>query len=162
MESTLCLLRKENQLLLAKKKKGFGKGKYNGVGGKLEKDETPEMAMIREVEEEIFVTPLQYEKVGVIEFLEYLKDKREKVLIHLYVCNLWEGVPSESEEMEPKWFSIDKLPYDQMFLDDRYWLPLILEGKKIKAFFEFDEEWNLVFHEVQEVSDETVCETFLQ
>ena len=37
METTLCLLKKENAILLAMKKRGFGAGKYNGVGGKIEK-----------------------------------------------------------------------------------------------------------------------------
>lgn len=37
METTLCLLKKENSILLAMKKRGFGAGKYNGVGGKIEK-----------------------------------------------------------------------------------------------------------------------------
>ena len=32
-ETTLCILRKDNQILLALKKRGFGTGKYNGVGG---------------------------------------------------------------------------------------------------------------------------------
>ena len=31
-----------------------------------------------------------------------------------------------------------------MFPDDKHWLPLVLEGKKIKAYFEFDENWNLI------------------
>lgn len=38
----------------------------------------------------------------------------------------------------------DNIPYDKMFPDDKYWLPLILEGKKIRAYFEFDKDWNLL------------------
>ena len=76
METTLCLLKKENKILLAMKKKGFGEGKYNGVGGKLEENETPEEAMIRETQEEICVTPTEYEKVGVISFDEFYKGKK--------------------------------------------------------------------------------------
>ena len=47
LETTLCLLKKDNRILLAMKKRGFGEGKYNGVGGKIENGETPEEAMIR-------------------------------------------------------------------------------------------------------------------
>lgn len=151
LETTLLLLRKDNEILLAKKKRGFGEGKYNGVGGKLEKDETPEEAMIRETEEEIMVTPTKYEKMGVIEFLEYVKGERANVKFHLYVATEWDGIPMESEEMIPKWFSIDALPYDQMFPDDTYWLPYILEGKKVNAFFDFDEAWNLLSHHIEEM-----------
>jgi len=73
LETTLCLLKNDNQILLAMKKRGFGEGKYNGVGGKIDKGETPEQAMIREVQEEILVTPTKYEKVGFIEFDEFIK-----------------------------------------------------------------------------------------
>ena len=145
------LLRKDNEILLAKKKRGFGEGKYNGVGGKLEDGETPEEAMIRETEEEIMITPTKYEKMGVIEFLEYVKEERANVKFHLYVATEWEGNPKESEEMIPKWFSLDNLPYNEMFPDDKYWLPYILEGKKINAFFDFDEEWNLLSYHIEEI-----------
>ena len=144
LETTLCLLKKDNQILLAKKKRGFGKGKYNGVGGKIEQGETPDDAMIRETKEEIAVTPINYEKVGFLEFDEYYKGKKEKVAFHLYIVNKWDGEPTESEEMNPKWFDIKDIPYDKMFPDDKYWFPLILEGKKIRAYFEFDENWNIL------------------
>ena len=53
--------------------------------------------------------------------------------------------------MRPEWFATDKIPYDKMFVDDRYWLPLILEGKKIKAHFKFDENWNILFQKIEEL-----------
>jgi len=40
-----------------------------------------------------------------------------------------------------------------MFPDDKYWLPLILEGKKIKAFFEFNENWELLSHKIEDLKD---------
>jgi len=154
METTLCILRKENQILLAMKKRGFGNGKYNGVGGKIENGETPENAMIRETEEEISVTPTKFEKVGVIEFDEYYKGNKENIMFHLYFVYEWIGIPKETEEMSPKWFDIDDIPYDKMLPDDKYWLPLVLNGKKIKAYFEFDEEWNLLSKKIDELNND--------
>lgn len=151
METTLLLLRKENEILLAMKKRGFGVGKYNGVGGKLEPNESPEEAMLRESQEEINIIPTEYEKMGVIEFIEYIKEEKTNLKFHLYIATKWEGIPSESEEMKPVWFSIENIPYENMFADDKYWLPLILENKKVKAFFEFDEKWNLIKKEINEV-----------
>ena len=151
LETTLCLLKKDNQILLAMKKRGFGEGKYNGVGGKIEEGETPEEAMIRETEEEIMVTPTQYEKVGVISFDEYYKGQKGNVIFHLYVASEWIGEPKETEEMCPKWFDITEIPYDNMFPDDKYWLPLILEGKKIKAYFHFDENWNILSKKIEDL-----------
>lgn len=156
IETTLCLLKKEDSILLAMKKRGFGVGKYNGVGGKIEKNETPEQTMIRETKEEINVIPVKYEKVGLIEFDEYYKGNKENVVFHLYIAYEWEGEPSESEEMNPRWFNIDEIPYNDMFLDDKYWLPLILSGKKIKAYFNFDENWNLLSKKIEEVDNTTL------
>ena len=151
LETTLCLLKKDNRILLAMKKRGFGEGKYNGVGGKIENGETPEEAMIRETKEEILVTPTKYEKVGIIEFDEFYKGQKEKVMFHLYVASEWQGEPTESDEMKPEWFDIQSIPYDKMFPDDKYWLPLILEGRKIKAYFDFDEEWNLLGKKIDDM-----------
>ena len=152
LETTLCLLKKDNKILLAMKKRGFGEGKYNGIGGKIENNETPEEAMIRETVEEIKVTPTKYEKVGCIEFDEFYKGRKERVAFHLYLVYEWKGEPNESEEMNPKWFEINSIPYDRMFPDDKYWLPLILEGKKIRAYFDFDEEWNLLYKKINDLN----------
>ncbi|MDD3341675.1 MAG: 8-oxo-dGTP diphosphatase [Bacilli bacterium] len=154
IETTLCLLKRNNEILLAMKKGGFGIGKYNGVGGKIEKNETPEAAMIREAKEEILVTPTQYKKVGLVEFDEYYKGKQQNLLFHLYMVYDWQGIPTESDEMNPKWFPISDIPYDQMFSDDQYWLPLVLEGNKINAYFKFDENWNLIEKEIQQLKEE--------
>lgn len=153
METTLCLLRRENEILLAMKKRGFGEGKYNGVGGKIEGEETPEEAMLRETKEEIGVTPVTYERVGIVSFDEFYKGEKVNLIFYLYFVTEWEGTPTESEEMKPNWFSLDNIPYTQMFPDDKYWLPLILEGKKIDAYFDFDENWNLLSKNIKELKD---------
>lgn len=152
LETTLCLLKKDNQILLAMKKRGFGEGKYNGVGGKIEKGETPTETMIRETKEEILVTPTKYEKVGFIEFDEFYKDSKIRMAFHLYLAYEWDGEPTESDEMKPEWFSIDNIPYNKMFPDDKYWLPLILEGKKIRAYFDFDKDWNVLSKKIDDLN----------
>lgn len=150
LQTTLLILRNDNKILLARKKRGFGFGKWNGVGGKVEEKETPEEAMIRETQEEISVTPIEYEKIGIIRFVEYIKEELTTNDMHLYIATKWQGVPKESEEMQPKWFSINNLPWEEMFSDDKYWLPLVLKGKKLDAFFEYDKNWNLQKQEVKE------------
>lgn len=149
LETTLSILKKDNKILLGMKKRGFGEGKFNGIGGKLKENESPEIAMIRETQEEINVIPTKYEKVGYIEFDEYYKGVKENVVFHLYMVHEWEGNISESEEINPKWFDVNAIPYNKMFPDDKYWLPAILEGKKIKAYFEFDENWNILSKKIE-------------
>lgn len=49
--------------------------------------------------------------------------------VHIYKCTAWSGDISESEEMAPRWFDVDKIPYASMWLDDAIWLPWLLEDK---------------------------------
>lgn len=151
VETTLLLLREGNRILLATKKRGFGEGKFNGIGGKLKDGESPEEAMIRESKEEIDVLPTKYEKMAVLDFIEYYKGEKENVIMHLYVATEWDGEPKESEEMCPMWFDVEDIPYDRMFVDDSYWLPFVLKRKKFNAFFEFDEDWNLLSKSIEEI-----------
>ncbi len=53
--TTLLFLLKDNHILLAMKKRGFGAGRWNGVGGKIEAGETIVQAAVRECFEEIGV-----------------------------------------------------------------------------------------------------------
>ncbi len=151
LETTLCLLMKENKVLLAMKKRGFGEGKYNGVGGKIKDNETIEEAMIRETKEELDVIPTKYEKVGVLDFDEFYKNKKIRLTFYLYLVYEWEGTEKETEEMRPEWFDTSDIPYDKMFPDDKHWLPLILEGKKIHAYFDFDKDWNMLSKNIEDL-----------
>lgn len=146
---SLCLLLKENQndknILLAMKKRGFGVGKWNGVGGKinLEKgDKNVFDSAVRETKEEIGVKIKNSEKVAVIDFHfpEVPKEKDFDQQVHVFLIKDWEGEPIESEEMAPRWFNIAEIPFDKMWDDDRHWLPHVLENKKMKAKFVFDKE----------------------
>jgi 8-oxo-dGTP diphosphatase len=123
------------------RKRGFGVNKWNGFGGKVVDGEKIEEAAVREVFEEINVKVKDLEKVGEIEF--YFPHKQEwNQTVHVFIAKNWEGKIKETEEMKPKWFSINSIPYDEMWVDDRYWLPQVLEGKRVKARFVFGEDNN--------------------
>jgi mutator protein MutT len=134
---TLLFLRRDNQILLAMKKRGFGAGKWNGVGGKADEGETIEETAIRECQEEIGVTPTNLKKVGELHFFDL---PHVEHYCHVYVAETWEGEPAETEEMRPEWFDTDKIPYDSMWPDDIYWLPIMLEGKLFKGKIILDED----------------------
>lgn len=151
-ELTLLFLKRDNEILLAMKKRGFGEGRWNGVGGKLEPGESIEAAMLREAKEEIGVVPTQYAQVADISFDQYFKGEHALMHVNVFVATEWSGEPAESEEMKPQWHSVDSLPYDAMWQDDPYWLPLVLEGKKIKASFVMDKDDTIVEHSIKEIS----------
>ena len=140
--TTLLFLYKpeQGQILLAMKKRGFGKGRWNGVGGKLQGDETITEAVIRETEEEISVRvrPDDLVQVATLDFsFEHTPDWDQQV--HVFFVTHWEGEPTESEEMMPKWFSITEIPFADMWPDDIFWMPRVLAGERIKAAFTFGE-----------------------
>lgn len=150
---TLLFLRRDDTVLLAMKKRGFGAGRWNGVGGKLDPEETITQALIRECQEEIGVTPTSYHKVARIRFDEYVNGEPTIMQVHAYVADAWEGEPTESEEMKPKWFHIDAVPYDEMWPDDPYWLPQVLAGETITADFTLDENDKIVAFNVRIKTD---------
>jgi ADP-ribose pyrophosphatase YjhB (NUDIX family) len=139
--ATLCFLIKENKILLAMKKRGFGAGKWNGVGGKIEENETIKEAAAREMREEINVSthPDHLKNVGNIKF--YFKNKPDwDMHVHIFFTKTWEGEPRESEEMRPQWYKHTEIPYEKMWIDDTFWLPQVLAGKKIEGKFYFNED----------------------
>jgi 8-oxo-dGTP pyrophosphatase MutT (NUDIX family) len=149
-KATLCFLIKGRKILLAEKRRGFAVGKLNGVGGKLNENESVEEALARETKEEIGVDIVSHQKVAELDF--YFADNQDfnqKVLV--YISDSWKGTPSESEEMAPSWYSIENIPYEKMWSDDIYWLPLVIEGKMIRASFLFDKSEKVLEKELIEV-----------
>jgi len=67
--ATLCFLIADDKILLGMKKRGFGEGKYNGIGGKVEDGETVKDAAVRELYEEVGVHTNEMEKIAEITFL---------------------------------------------------------------------------------------------
>ena len=136
--TNLVFLRRNNQILLAMKKRGFGVGKINGVGGKAGKDESIEAAAIREAGEEISVTIDVKDLIKVAEIKFCFKDQVGwDIHCDIFFTYKWIGEPVESEEMLPSWYELNEIHYDKMWVDDKYWLPIVLSGKKIKAEFWF-------------------------
>jgi 8-oxo-dGTP pyrophosphatase MutT (NUDIX family) len=141
--STLLFLLKSDgtaitDICLAMKKRGFGAGRYNGVGGKVEEGESIEDAVKRETFEEIGVKVTDIEKRAELSFTFPYNPKFDQ-LVHVYFALTWDGEPSESEEMNPEWYKVADIPYAQMWPDDIFWLPKVLEGSEVRGRFVFGE-----------------------
>ncbi|MFH1317194.1 MAG: 8-oxo-dGTP diphosphatase [Candidatus Woesearchaeota archaeon] len=141
---TLVYLVKGEQILLGMKKRGFGKGKWNGIGGKPDSEEGLLKCAIREAKEEIGVdlSEENLRKVGELDFFFTNAPKGEEwdQKVHVYLIDKWKGEPIETEEIRPDWFDAKDLPFSSMWADDLHWMPLVLSGKKVKATFTFGED----------------------
>ena len=126
------------EICLAMKKRGFGMNRWNGAGGKVEVGESTEEAAVRETREEVGVIVQEMYKVAELLFY-FFGNAPWNQRVGVYLCEQWVGEPTESEEMNPRWFAVDKIPFTDMWPDDIFWLPEILKGKLVKANFTFSD-----------------------
>lgn len=133
--ATLLFVIRDDEILLIRKKRGLGAGKINGPGGRLESGESPLEAAIREVQEEVGVTPNQISEHGELCF-QFV----DGYGIHVYVFSAagCSGEVCETDEALPLWTPLAKIPYHEMWPDDAIWLPWLLDGKRFTGRFVFD------------------------
>lgn len=136
--TTLAIIEKDDKVLLAMKKRGFGKGWWNGYGGKVQEGETIEKAMVRELKEESGLIAKTFRKRGVIDF--FFEGTNKEIEMHIFEVTDYVGEPKETEEMAPKWFLKNDIPYDKMWPADKKWMSLFFAGKDIEGSATFDGE----------------------
>lgn len=127
-ETTLCYLERGDEVLLlhrTKKPSDPNEGKWIGVGGKLERGETPEECMRREIEEETGLRATEYAYRGIVDFFS---DQWPSERMHLFTVTGWEGTLRECDEGVLQWIpkgTMDSLP---MWEGDRVFLRLLREN----------------------------------
>ena len=100
--SAACLVDKEGRILLAQRPEGKSMaGLWEFPGGKVEKNETPEAALVRELKEELGIEaclecmqPFSFASHSYPDF---------HLLMPLFLCRRWEGVPQPQEGQQLKW-----------------------------------------------------------
>ncbi|XP_063284996.1 oxidized purine nucleoside triphosphate hydrolase isoform X2 [Pelobates fuscus] len=122
---TLVLVVQPPRILLGMKKRGFGVGLWNGFGGKVQTGET----------------------------IEEAAKSTELLDVHVFRADNFTGEPTESDEMRPQWFDLEKIPFDGMWPDDIYWFPLLLQKKKFLGYFKFEGHDKILNYTLEEVED---------
>ena len=130
MEKTvLCYLEKDHQCLMLfrnKKKHDLNGSKWIGVGGHLEKGESKEEALYREIFEETGLTINSYEYRGELLFVN---DDFEEIM-YLYTSNDFSGKLKECDEGELHWVDKDKIMGLTLWEGDKAFLPLLINTKQ--------------------------------
>ncbi len=127
IETVLCYLEKDDSFLMLyrnKKINDINHGKWIGVGGHIEGNETPEQAIKREVKEETNLDLLDYHKIGVILF----KNENKTETMHVFISRNFKGDLSDCDEGELKWIKKDEIPHLSLWEGDRIFLPNLING----------------------------------
>ena len=126
LETVLAYIKKNNKYLLLfrnKKKIDINKNKWIGVGGHIEKDESPKDALFREIKEETGYDVLEYKKVGIVNF--NYDDIKETM--HLFIVNKVKGKLINCNEGTLKYFSKEEMDTLPMWEGDKYFLDKVFK-----------------------------------
>ncbi len=150
MESTLCYIEQDGQILLlhrTKKHEDPNAGKWIGVGGKLEAGETPEVCVVREVREETGLTLVKYELCGEIFFQS---DVWQPEKMYLYYADEVTGMLTECNEGELAWIPRERVMDMPTWEGDRIFLErLLAENTYFRLVLRYEGE-RLIGHEFLE------------
>jgi 8-oxo-dGTP diphosphatase len=120
--SAAALIDKEGRVLISQRPEGSSlAGLWEFPGGKIEKGETPEYALMRELKEELGIKtrPCCFSPAG---FVSYAYSDFH-LLMPLFICRVWEGMPEGLEGQKVKWvlpndlFGYDMPPADEPLID---------------------------------------------
>lgn len=141
INTTLCYIEKDNKYLMlhrTKKENDLNEGKWIGVGGKFEKDETPEECLLREVKEETGLTLTKYHLRAVITFIS---DEWGTEYMYLFTANEFTGELIDCNEGELEWVDKDEILRLNIWEGDRIFLKKMIEEDNfftLKVVYEGD------------------------
>ena len=111
--AAVALVDDENRVLIAQRPEGKSMaGLWEFPGGKVESGETPEVALIRELKEELTIDVTEA-CLAPFTFASHLYEKFH-LLMPLYVCRRWHGIPRPAEGQNLKWVRANRLSEYEM------------------------------------------------
>jgi len=121
------LVNSDGEILLAQRPVGKAMaGLWEFPGGKIETGETPEAALMREMTEELGIT------VALADLFPFTFASHSYESIHLlmplYLCKVWDGIPIPQEEQQLAWVLPENLGDYPMPPADLPLIPLLQKG----------------------------------
>ena len=127
INTTLCYITRGNDVLMlhrVKKKNDLNQDKWIGIGGKFEKDETPDECLLREAYEETGLTLTNWKCRGIVTFLS---DRWEGEYMYLFTADGFTGELKTCEEGDLQWVSRDFINQLPLWEGDPIFLKLLWE-----------------------------------
>lgn len=106
-----ALVIQADRILLGRRSpaRDFYPGVWDVFGGHIEPGEQPDETLIRELQEELDITPTQWTTLETIqESIPGRNNSPEELILHLYCVTAWEGTPINRQPEEHstiEWFS---------------------------------------------------------
>ena len=123
--TTLCYIEQNGCYLMlhrVKKHQDPNVGKWIGVGGKFEENESPDECLVREVKEETGLTLTRWHCRGIVTFVS---DEWPTEYMHLFTANGFEGRLTDCSEGELAWIKKAQVPALNLWEGDRIFLELL-------------------------------------
>ena len=130
IQTTLCYIDDGDAYLMlhrVKKEQDVNRGKWIGIGGKFEPDESPEECMMREVREETGLTPRTWRYRGVVTFVS---GRWVTEYMHLFTITGWTGTVRSCNEGILEWVPKDELLDLPHWKGDEVFLKLIADPEQ--------------------------------
>lgn len=122
------------EVLLGLKRTGFGRGRVVALGGKVDGDESDLDAAVREVQEEsgIVLHRSDLRPAGRISW-SFPARPAWNMQSALFTADAEHGTPVPCDEIEPRWYPVEAIPWEAMWKDAPHWLPVLLAGRHVEA-----------------------------
>ena len=126
--TTICYIEQDGNYLMlhrTKKENDQSHDKWLGVGGKFEKDESPDECILREVKEETGLTLTSYQLRGVMTFVS---DIWETEYMFIYTADEFEGELAECSEGDLQWIMKTEVMNLKLWEGDKIFLKKLIDG----------------------------------
>lgn len=126
--TTLCYIEKDDQYLMLhriRKKNDVNEGKWIGIGGHFEKNESPEECLLREAKEETGLTLTSWKFRGIVTFIA---EGWPPEYMCLYTADGFEGTLLPCDEGTLEWVPKKDLLKLNLWEGDKIFLKLMADG----------------------------------
>lgn len=145
-KATLVYVRDGDKILLARKTRKVGAGLWNGYGGKLKDSQSFLENACDEFKKETGGATLTVKHLKLQALIKLFSHTNISLVpdftILVYTIynthvNGVHSIRSTKEMVDPQWFDLENIPYDEMLPPDKEFLPRILEGEIFTASFRY-------------------------